>query len=503
VTAGLRSVLALAWAITAAGALARGQTQPAQTFRTRTDVVHVDVSVTDGGRAVTDLGPRDFVLTDNGVRQRIDSVDATEVPIDVTLVLDVSGDAGRSWRSSPPPARTAAAIQTEAAGVARILRPADRLRALAVDTRVQQLWPMRAARSLPPLPSVESGGMAALYDALTAALLYPVEPARRHVVIARTKGIDNISSLDALAVRAIVGRSDALLHIVSMETALDNEEALTGFQCRLMGYCWPTRRFWTPYQRRLIGGVSTLLPDGQAIAGAAEATGGGLHRASLFEVPTLTGIFKRTFDDFRTGYVLRYTPQGVPQGGWHEIEVKVARSRPARIRARTGYFVEADAPAPKPAAVPERPRTLPEFITTYEHGGWRQLTLGLREVTDPVRLLREFEDGGNPWPAAPRKEAAFALELVEPAVFSSRAAARDAARALLERFRRLVRHPLEPDVFERYWYFAALTMLEGSIRPAVTEAFANLALARFSRRAAIPPLARDRDRSALGRPCER
>ncbi len=50
---------------------------------------------------------------------------------------------------------------------------------------------------------------------------------------------------------------------------------------------------------------------------------------------------------------------------------------------------------------------------------------------------------------------------------------------MLTRFSRLVRHPLEPDAFERYWYFAALTMLEGAIRPSVTESIIERARARF------------------------
>ena len=80
--------------------LLQRQTPPAnpqQTFRAGTDVVMVDVSVKSGDRAVTGLGPDDFVLTDNGVRQRIESVESTAVPIDLTLVIDLSGNPQRPW----------------------------------------------------------------------------------------------------------------------------------------------------------------------------------------------------------------------------------------------------------------------------------------------------------------------------------------------------------------------------------------------------------------------
>ncbi len=107
------------------------------------------------------------------------------------------------------------------------------------------------------------------------------------------------------------------------------------------------------------------------------------------------------------------------------------------------------------------------------------MSAALRQVDNPARLLREFDQGGNPWPASPRLEAAFALELAEPGLFSPDASARYAARDVLERFSRLVRQPLGPDMFERYWYFAALTLLEGTVRPGTAARFAQSALARF------------------------
>jgi hypothetical protein len=52
----------------------------------------------------------------------------------------------------------------------------------------------------------------------------------------------------------------------------------------------------------------------------------------------LPRAFLRALDDFRSSYVLRYSPHGVAAGGWHEIAVRV--TRPGRgyvVRARKGY----------------------------------------------------------------------------------------------------------------------------------------------------------------------
>ena len=462
--------------------LLQGQRPPAnpqQTFRAGTDVVMVDVSVKSGDRVVTGLGPEDFVLTDNGVRQRIESVESTAVPIDLTLVIDLSGNPDRPWTRRIDHSKVVADVQREVQEVTSILRPTDRIRLLAIDQYVQQIWPLQPVPAT-PIPRVEFDGLASVFDTLAAALIRPVEPARRHVVIARTKGVDTISAIDARALRGIAERSDALFHLVIMENALGADAALSGFQSNLIGLVEATNRSWLPHQRRLVssGPPYQLLSDGIAVRSAVETAGGGWHQARAFSVPSLTGTFRETFESFRQGHMLRYTPQGVTRSGWHTIAVTVPRSRGYTVRARRGYGIEDSAPAPAPT-VPAVPKTLADLTLAYEAGAFQSVATALRQIADPQRLMRDFEEEGNPWPAAPRREAGFAIELAEPGVFSPRAETRDQALRLLNRFTRLIRQPLGPDVFERQWYYTVLTLLQGTINPPALEAFADLALARF------------------------
>jgi hypothetical protein len=60
-------------------------------FRSRVDAVSVDVSVRWGGKPVGGLTAKDFALLDNGVRQQIEVVDTEAVPLDVSLIIDISG----------------------------------------------------------------------------------------------------------------------------------------------------------------------------------------------------------------------------------------------------------------------------------------------------------------------------------------------------------------------------------------------------------------------------
>jgi VWFA-related protein len=453
---------------------------PQQTFRTGTDVVFVDVSVRENGKPVPGLTPDDFVLTDNGVRQRIEHVEATAVPIDLTLVMDVSGNPSSPWMTTKPAAQALAAIQRELDDVTAQLRPEDRVRVIAIDRYTQLLVPFSPPGAARLPKTVEHDGLSALHDTLAAALMHPVEPSRRHVVVARTKGLDTVSAVDASALRGIAEQADALFHIVMMESAMDADMALRGFQCQNMGLCFPTRRFWVPHQRRLFGGgLSHLLtPDGEAVAAGAEATGGALHKTQVILEPTMGRTFRRAFEDFRSSYVLRYTPTGVPRAGWHTIDVRVPGSRRYTVRARRGYGVDVEAPV-VPTAKPASLDTLAGLVSAYGEGRYRDVVDALRGAKQPDRLLREFDEGGNPWPAEPRREAVFALELAETPAFSRTAAERERAHALLQRFAQLIRHPLEPDGFELRWHFAVLTLLEGTLRPNDAEAFVSRALARF------------------------
>jgi hypothetical protein len=52
------------------------------------DAVRVDVLVTDRNRPIGGLSKNDFVLRDNGVLQRIDTVSMEEVPFSIAASTD-------------------------------------------------------------------------------------------------------------------------------------------------------------------------------------------------------------------------------------------------------------------------------------------------------------------------------------------------------------------------------------------------------------------------------
>ena len=118
----------------------------------------VDVSVRDSGRPVTGLTVADFVLTDNGVRQQVESVEAAAVPIDLTLVMDVSGNpraaVGAAGAAGEDPRRR----RGGSASGDGLLRPDDRVRLLARHIHAATLALQPVGRD--PAPSRVSSPMA-------------------------------------------------------------------------------------------------------------------------------------------------------------------------------------------------------------------------------------------------------------------------------------------------------------------------------------------------------
>jgi tetratricopeptide (TPR) repeat protein len=125
------------------------------------------------------------------------------------------------------------------------------------------------------------------------------------------------------------------------------------------------------------------------------------------------------------------------------------------------------------------PVTAAELSEAYGRADYAAVQSAFTRTSDESALIRRFREAGNPWPTAPRREATLALELAEAGLFARAPAARTDARALLDQFARLVRHPLEPDPFERLWHWTAIAIGLGTIRPDLAEPMVERAIARF------------------------
>lgn len=257
-------------------------------FSSGTEAVRVDVLVTDRGEPLLGLVPGDFEVRDNGVQQQIDLVSFGEVPVNVTLALDMSDSVAGERLGR---------LRTAAGALLAGLKPKDQAALITLSHVVRlgvgltaDLESVRAA-----LEKAQGAGETALVDGTYAGIMVGESDAGRSLLIVFSDGVDTSSWLSPSGVLDIAKRSDVVVY-----------------------------------------GVSTRSPLKPAFLRDLTSFTGG----RLFEVEktaNLEAIFLGVLEEFRRRYLLSYTPRGVAPGGWHRLAVRVRRSA-ATVKARPGYL---------------------------------------------------------------------------------------------------------------------------------------------------------------------
>jgi VWFA-related protein len=283
---------------------------PPQVFRSGVDAVRVDVLVTDGRQPVGGLTSADFELRDNGVTQTIDDLQVGEVPFSMMLALDVSG----SMEGTPlDHLRDGARAALEA------LQPDDRAALMAFNHVIAPptAWTSDRQGLTSALAALQAIGGTSLFDATLAAIVQrDPEPGRRNLLIVFSDGRDTSSWLPEFAALDLATRADIVVYAVTLDSGprVVQPDLHRRSGIRL-----------TPEQ--------TIASGADFLAELAERTGGSRVTSSL---TGLRRTFAKIVNDFRSRYVLTYTPRNVSATGWHRIDVTLT-SRKGTVTARRGY----------------------------------------------------------------------------------------------------------------------------------------------------------------------
>jgi VWFA-related protein len=304
----MRVAAAVGLALTSIGALAQ------EPIRVGVDAVLVDVLVTDGSRPVGGLSAADFELMDSGVLQRIEAVSFEDVPLSVTLALDASA-------SVRGPALDH--LKQAATAVAALLKGDDRAALLTFAEEVDLRSPWSADRQAleRAIALTRASGSTALHDAAYAALTLKDSSGGRALVLLFSDGDDTASWLPGRTVIDHARRSDAVVYSVGLRTS----------NVHKLGYLADFRTGLQP-------GIPPVVPTELTkpfLTALAEETGG--KYLDTDRPDRLRDAFVQIVTEFRSRYLLTYTPAGVAAGGWHPIDVKV-KDRKLTVVARRGYL---------------------------------------------------------------------------------------------------------------------------------------------------------------------
>jgi VWFA-related protein len=284
-------------------------------FSLSVDAVRVDALVLDGDRPVPGLTAANFEVLDAGVPQRIDAISYEDEPLRVMLALDTS----YSVNGEP-----LAHLRDAAAGVIGLLAPRDRAAVLTFASEVDLAcdWTGDRERLARSLDRTRGAGATALHDAAYAALVTRDTEPGRALVLLFTDGDDTVSWLPGETVLQTARRTDAVVYTVGIGE--NRPGGTAGFRLDVSSGIQRDPPNSAPLQL-----MERILPA------LARETGGKYVDAE--RTGKLREVFTRILREFRTRYVLTYTPQGVDATGWHPLEVKLKGKR-GKVTARKGYL---------------------------------------------------------------------------------------------------------------------------------------------------------------------
>lgn len=297
----LASMLALVSAEFWPGGAAQ-QVPPGPLFSAHSDLVVLNVAVTDRDGYVTGLDRSAFTVTEDGQPQTIELFSSGDTPVTAGLVVDNSGSMG--------PSRTM--VSVAAGSFAATSNAEDEIFALVFNEYVRAVLPPEHPFTDSPVvlrdalaAAITANGRTAMYDAIAAGLRYLSQGGHaRKVLVLVSDGGDNESRTTFDEVRQMTESSNTLIYAVALPDPHDTD-ARPGELKRL-----------------------------------ASATGG----QAFFPKQTsdIDTVLKRVAKDIRSMYTIGYTPTNAgPNGHFRRVRVTAAAPdhRDLRVRTREGYVV--------------------------------------------------------------------------------------------------------------------------------------------------------------------
>ena len=292
------------------------------TFRGGVTDVHIDAAVTQGKRLIGGLESSDFIILDEGQPQTIISFGQETVPLDIVLLLDVSG----SMRSS------IGELADIANDALKHLQPTDRVGVVAFsrDTRVEQDLTTDRQRVVAAIAKAAEGGSIGLGTRINASI---ADAAR--FLADQTRLYPQTSNMARKAILIVTDNHPNGAHLSDQEVVkqlFDNDTVLNGIVVH------------PPAKYRHKGQDPYDVPDRiyfnyENVYFFAQVSGGDVESAT-----TARNSLGEMIARIRSRYGMSYHAPTAEPGTLRRIHVVLSESARRRypnavVTARTGYYV--------------------------------------------------------------------------------------------------------------------------------------------------------------------
>ncbi len=287
-----------------------------EVIKVETNLVSLNATVMPEkpGMIVPPLNKEDFTITENGHELPVEFFAASQVPFDITLLIDISGSTSNKIKL----------IRKTTRSFIKAARPFDRISIVVFDDQVSQISPLTENREvlMASVEKIKSGGGSKVWDALAVTLdksaalqnANPQNRERRSGIVFMTDGADNSFANDVDA---------------STITFADLLEKVRRRSTLIVPIHLDTRQDY---------GLSEKLYYGtrRALNLLADESGGLFYEAKKYE--DLESVYDQVINDLSRVYSLGYSPSTDSKSVWRTVRLKVKNHPDLTVRSRNGYY---------------------------------------------------------------------------------------------------------------------------------------------------------------------
>jgi VWFA-related protein len=278
-------------------------------------LVNLNVRVTDeAGKLIPDLNKDDFEIFEGNKRQEIARFEPVTSPVNVVMLLDLSGSTQERWK----------VIKKAAKRFVDTLSPNTPIAVAAFTRRFLLVSDFTLDRKLlkdrlDHTKNLRAG--TAFYDATWSTLdLFKPLPDRRKAIVVMTDGVDNSISDEEYVPRHPF--DEVIARIMQEEVTIYPIYFNTEYEVTVKMRGSDTHESYVTARQQL-----------QRIA---DETGGTFFKADRAE--DLEGVYERVASELQTLYSVSYNPMDKNYDGkWRDVSIKVKRAQTS-ARTKRGFY---------------------------------------------------------------------------------------------------------------------------------------------------------------------